>query len=178
LTSLQKGHKFPAKSSAIVAGLDSNGQYRFQGGKEKIKKLTMFVVSMLFLTSAPLARASEPVPGAEITVEQVSGPVVVKKCVTDSNGEFSVTVAEIEAAYKNNGRAKIIKQVKPGDVITFLMTIKRPVGFMSATNQVSIARTVTSENQRFVFTLVWEKEGHTKTNKGSFAINPKAQSLR
>ncbi|MGB9695225.1 MAG: stalk domain-containing protein, partial [Caldisericaceae bacterium] len=37
---------------------------------------------------------SEPVPGAEITVEQYPGPVVVvktKMCQTDANGDFSIT---------------------------------------------------------------------------------------
>jgi hypothetical protein len=38
------------------------------------------------------AVASEPVPGAEITVEQVPGPYVVK-VTTDKNGEFTVSKA-------------------------------------------------------------------------------------
>ena len=147
-----------------------------------MKKLTMFVVSMFFLTSAALVfsqgvkRASEPVPGAEITVEQVPGPIVVKKCVTDANGGFWVTIEEIESAEKN-GRA-IFKQVKPGDKITLLMTIKPPVGFMSTSNQVTLTIIEISKKQKIELSLLWEKEGLTKTNKGSFAINPKAQSLR
>ena len=143
-----------------------------------MKKLTVFVASMFFLTSATLVRASEPVPGAEITVEQVPGPIVVKNCVTDANGVFSFTVADIESARKsadNHGNLRA-KPLKPGDKINLLMTIKRPVGFMSTSNQVTITVTVTSQIQTFEFALLWEKEGHTKTNKGSFAINPKAQS--
>ena len=144
-----------------------------------MKKLTMFVASMFFLASATLVRASEPVPGAEIMVEQVPGPVVVKKCVTDAHGVFSVTVGEIESAGKlaeKHGHVQAIKQVKPGDKINLLMIITPPVGFMSTSNQVTITVTVTSQIQVFKYVLLWEKDGHTKTNKGSFAVNPKAQS--
>jgi len=142
-----------------------------------MKKLTMFVVSMFFLTSATLIRASEPVPGAEITVEQVPGPVVVKNCVTDANGVFSFTVADIESAGKlpdKHGHLQAIKLLKPGDQINLLMIITPPAGFESTSNQVTITVTVTSQTQRFGFGVTFKRKG--KTNKGSFAINPKAQT--
>jgi len=181
-----------------------------------MKKLTMFVVSIFFLTSVTLVfaqqvqkqvakpettkidsgqkkaldafitattkskQASEPVPGAEITVEQVPGPVIIKKCVTDKNGEFSVAVEEIELAYEKIERTKITKLASPGDEITFRMTIKPPKGWMGmfTSNQVTIKVRKISESKKakFEFVLWWEREGKLKTNKGSFAINPKAQS--
>jgi hypothetical protein len=146
-----------------------------------MKKLTMFVASMFFLTSATLVRASEPVPGAEITVEQVPGPIVVKNCITDAKGVFSFTVKDIESAEKlaeKHGQA--IKPVKSGDKINLLMIITPPIRFGYTSNQVTITVTIpaTSQKQILEFCVLWEKEGDTKTNKGSFAVNPKAQSVR
>jgi hypothetical protein len=54
------------------------------------------------------------------------------------------------------------------------MIITPPVGFESTSNQVTITITVTSQIQKFELALSLKRQG--KTNKGSFAINPKAQS--
>ncbi|NMD01507.1 MAG: T9SS type A sorting domain-containing protein [Bacteroidales bacterium] len=44
-----------------------------------------------FVSSKLGKAASEPVPGAEITVEQVPGPTIIKMALTDSTGYYEVT---------------------------------------------------------------------------------------
>ena len=45
--------------------------------------------------NATTKSVNEPVPGAGIAVEQVSGHKIVK-CKTDSNGEFSISILNID----------------------------------------------------------------------------------
>jgi hypothetical protein len=58
----------------------------------KLLASTFALIAMGFFTNP--AVASEPVPGAEIAVEQVPGPVVVK-VTTGKNGEFTVSFSKV-----------------------------------------------------------------------------------
>jgi len=114
---------------------------------------------------------SEPVPGAEITVEQ-GFEVVVKsaiiKTVTSDRGEFSFTLPKEELA------------TLP-DAIDLVVTItaKNAVGYAltdGASNRV-IIRVKKANGPAYAFVVLWQTSMmKSTTNKGSFAINPKAQS--
>ncbi|MGC8757751.1 MAG: stalk domain-containing protein [Caldisericaceae bacterium] len=114
---------------------------------------------------------SEPVPGAEITVEQYPGPVVVvktKMCQTDANGDFSITFSKDELS------------AMP-DQIDLLLTIKvkDSMGYSledGASNRI-VVRLSRAKGPTYNLSLLWSQNTtQIKTNKGSFAINPKAQS--
>jgi hypothetical protein len=115
---------------------------------------------------------SEPVPGAEITVEQVPGPVFIKKCVTDKDGKFTVMSEEIELAIEKIERAKIALP----EEITLQVTIKPkdPSRFPVENNSVVI-KVKKSDGPKFTFVVTYQKPT-TKSNKGYFAISSKAQS--
>jgi hypothetical protein len=112
---------------------------------------------------------SEPVPGAEITVEQVPGPVVVKKCVTDINGEFSFDFFFVAAqGMKSSGTA----------TLNLIITLPQGSGttYQTDTNVVTIVINAV-DGPLYTLGLRWQPPDlNSKTNKGSFAINPKAQS--
>jgi hypothetical protein len=58
------------------------------------------------------------------------------------------------------------------------MAIKPPKGWtgISTSRQVTTKVRILSKKQKFEFVLLWKMEGDIKTNKGSFAVNPKGQS--
>ncbi|MGB9666303.1 MAG: stalk domain-containing protein [Candidatus Cryosericum sp.] len=114
---------------------------------------------------------SEPVPGAEITVEQYPGPVVVvktKMCQTDANGDFSITFSKDELA-------------SMPDQTDFLLTIKvkDSMGYAledGASNKIAV-RILKAKGPVYKFTLLWRQNTtQLKTNKGTFAVNGKTQS--
>lgn len=107
----------------------------------------------------------EPVPNAEITVEQIADKPILKpiKCNTNDKGEFSFSVPEEE--FKN----------LPNEIILEL-TITPPNGWTGiSSSNVVIVKVEKSNGPKFDFVLLWQRE-KIKTNKGSFAINAKTQS--
>jgi len=148
-----------------------NNEAFSQETKDQKKALDAFITA-----TTKSVEKSEPVPGAEITVEQVPGPIVVKKCVTDKNGEFSVSIEEIELAYKKIERTGSSKIASSSNEINLQITVKPkdPTKYSTLTNTV-IMKVKKSDGPKFVFVITWQKST-TKTNKGAFAINPKAQS--
>ncbi|MGC8722058.1 MAG: stalk domain-containing protein [Caldisericaceae bacterium] len=114
---------------------------------------------------------SEPVPGAEITVEQYPGPVVVvktKMCQTDANGDFSITFSKDELS------------AMP-DQIDLLLTIKvkDSMGYSledGASNKI-VVRILKAKGPVYKFTLLWSQNtSQLKSIKGRFACNGKTQS--
>ncbi|MDD8019578.1 MAG: porin family protein [Acidobacteriota bacterium] len=109
---------------------------------------------------------SEPVPGAEITIEQLE-PVVIKSsgktnAKTDEKGGFSVIIPA-DVFNKLGSEFKLLFTIKP------LQPAKYPV----ETNQVKV--TLKKEaGPKYDFIVTWEKLT-VKANKGCFAVNPKAQ---
>lgn len=110
---------------------------------------------------------SEPVPGAEITVEQVPGPVIVQKCITDINGEFSFDFFFLAASgMKSSGTA----------TLNLIITLPQDTAYQTDTNVVTIGINA-ADGPHYTLVLRWQPpDPKVKTNKGSFAINPKAQS--
>ncbi|BAL80776.1 copper amine oxidase N-terminal domain-containing protein [Caldisericum exile] len=114
---------------------------------------------------------SEPVPGAEITVEQCPGPVVIfkkKTCKTDESGNFSITFSKSELAAM-------------GDQTDILLTINVKDSARYSLEDVAsnriVVRLLRSKGPTYNFTLLWNQNtAQNKANKGSFAVNPKAQT--
>lgn len=113
---------------------------------------------------------SEPVPGAEITVEQYPGPTIIKTktCTTDDKGNFSFSLTKDEF-------------LQLPDQADFIMTIKvkDPKGFSleeGASNRV-VVRVKKGDKLNFEFTLLWmQNSNQVKSNKGTFAVSSKAQT--
>ena len=112
---------------------------------------------------------SEPVPGAEITVEQVPGPTIVKStAVTNDKGEFSLTLPKEDLSTLPDA-LDVIVTIKAKNTLGYTLAD-------GASNRV-IVRVNKANGPTFTFVVLWQTPT-TKalTNKGCFAINPKAQS--
>lgn len=141
-----------------------------QETKESKKALDAFINA-----TTKSAVASEPVPGAEITVEQQPGPIIIKKCVTDKNGEFIVLIEEIELAFEKIERKGSNKILIPNEInLQFTIKPKDPDKYPSLTNKVNVT-IKKSDGPKFTFVVTYQKPT-TKSNKGYFAISSKAQS--
>lgn len=122
---------------------------------------------------------SEPVPGAEITVEQQPGPIIIKKCVTDKNGEFTLLIEEIELAFEKIERKGTNKILIPDEInLQFIIKPKDSDKYPSLTNKVKVT-IKKSDGPKFVFVVTYQKPNEKSsgtTNKGTFAVNRKAQT--
>ena len=124
----------------------------------KLLASTFALIAMGFFTDP--AVASEPVPGAEITVEQVPGPYVVK-VTTDKNGEFTVS---------------FLKGVKAPSSGELILTITPPKS--AATNKqfaeivpqkITVKFNTTKGILKFI--LIWNPpDPLIKSNRGGFAV--------
>jgi hypothetical protein len=118
---------------------------------------------------------SEPVPGAIIDVDQSLGPIVVKTCITDNNGEFSfdypATKQVTPSLTPSSQKVTLELVITPSK--DFDDQHQLPPGY---TSTVSIEINA-AESSHQVLVLTWNlPDPNTKANKGNFAINPKAQS--
>ncbi|MDH7605240.1 MAG: hypothetical protein QHH13_10090 [Melioribacter sp.] len=145
-----------------------------QETKESKKALDAFINP-----TTKSAVASEPVPGAEITVEQQPGPIIIKKCVTDKNGEFTVLIEEIELAFEKIERKGSNKIFIPNEInLQFTIKPKDPDKYPSLTNKVKVT-IKKSDGPKFVFVVTYQKpieKSSGTTNKGTFAVSSKAQT--
>jgi len=133
----------------------------------KKKTLDAFITA-----TTKAATVSEPVPGAEITVEQVPGPTIIKKCTTDEKGEFTLSPEELELA------AEKIERTKAEAELVLKISIKPPANFPyklddKSRNEVTIK--IKKPEKKQVFVLLWQKTD-AKSNKGYFAVSSKAQT--
>jgi hypothetical protein len=150
--------------------------------KDQKKALDAFITAT---TKSSLQ--SEPVPGAEITVEQIgpvtpklaaggeSGPaektqfdVILKairqnKLVTNSQGEFTLLFTP-DQFNKLPEEFQLTLTVKPKD------PKKYPADKNSA-----VVKLNKNNGPRYVLVVSWQKQ-NTKSNKGYFAISSKAQT--
>lgn len=139
--------------------------------KTKFHFVFIFVV-LLFITynlvfaqdNTKSMQISEPVPGAEITVEQVPGPIIIKSSgKTNQKGEFTL-ILNSEQLQKLPNEFQLKFTIKPKD------PIKYPVE-----NNSAIVKVKKSDGPKFVFVVTFQKST-VKTNKGTFAVNAKAQT--
>jgi hypothetical protein len=150
--------------------------------KDQKKALDAFITAT---TKSSLQ--SEPVPGAEITVEQIgpvtpklaaggeSGPaektqfdVILKairqnKLVTNSQGEFTLLFTP-DQFNKLPEEFQLTLTVKPKDPKKYPADKNSAVVKLNKTN-----------GPRYVLVVSWQKQ-NTKSNKGYFAISSKAQT--
>lgn len=147
--------------------------------KEPKKALDAFISA-----TSKSAEASEPVPGAEITVEQVGGPVIVKnvggesgpaektqfdvilkstKYYTNEKGEFTINLSSEQMS-------KFPKEV----VLKFTIRPKDSSKYNSENNVVTFK--VAKPQKMFLTFVVTYIKSDAKTNKGTFAVNGKTQS--
>jgi hypothetical protein len=137
--------------------------------------------------NATTKAAGEPVPGAEITVEQVPGPEIIrdkkdkgvvttgeemeivglgfekKVCISNAQGEFSFTLPD-ELFNRLPGEFYLKFTIKPKDPAKF-----------SVENNSVVVKAKKSDGPKFVFLVTFERIS-AKTNKGTFAVNSKAQT--
>lgn len=110
--------------------------------------------------------AGEPVPGAEILIEQEPNDVPIALATTNNNGEFVFSFPEG------------IKIPKSG---TFKITITPPQKLKGSnskrlkgmemegqTIQVQFSR---KEGPKFKYILIWDEKLKTKSNRGGFAVS-------
>lgn len=114
----------------------------------------------------------QPVPNAEITVEQFpsSGVIRARTCVTDSNGVFSFILNKDELASLQD-QIDLLCTVKVKDTMGYSLED-------GASNRL-IVRIRKSDRLEYKFTLLWTQDQNQiklGTNKGAFIINPKMDS--
>jgi hypothetical protein len=156
-----------------------SGNVYSQETKDQKKALDAFVTA-----TTKSVEKSEPVPGAEITVEQVK-PTQVKsaaggesaapaektqfdvilksKLTTNDKGEFTLVVTPDQ-----------FKKLPEEFQLKFTIKPKDPSRFPVENNSVVI-KVKKSDGPKFTFVVTYQKPT-TKSNKGYFAISSKAQS--
>ncbi|ROL59777.1 carboxypeptidase regulatory-like domain-containing protein [Bacteroidetes/Chlorobi group bacterium ChocPot_Mid] len=122
------------------------------------------LLSSLSFSQEKMMSKSEPVPGAEITVEQVPGPTIIKsKLTTNDKGEFTLVVIP-DQFKKLPDEFKLKFTIKPKDQNKF-----------PAENNFVVVDVKKSDGPNFKFYLTFKKSTE-KSNKGVFIVNGKAQT--
>jgi hypothetical protein len=136
--------------------------------KSKLLFCIILLLSIsLYSFSPPLS--GEPVPGAEILVEQEPDDIPIRSVITNQDGEFSFTFPKGEKIPKSG---------------TFKITITPPQKMKGAKGkklegmekQTIIIPFVRKDGPKFKYTLTWDKTLKTKSNKGGFADSGKSTS--
>jgi hypothetical protein len=145
---------------ALLAGFVLFNSIAFsQETKDQKKALDAFVTA-----TTKSVEKSEPVPGAEITVEQVPGPTIIKsKLTTNEKGEFTLVVTP-DQFKKLPDEFKLKFTIKPKDQNKF-----------PAENNFVVVDVKKSDGPNFKFYLTFKKSTE-KSNKGVFIVNGKAQT--
>jgi hypothetical protein len=132
---------------------------------------------------------SEPVPGAEITVEQVGGPVIIKSVGRDTGVVTTGKEMEIvglgfekKSKYYTNEKGEFTINLSSEQfnkfpkemLLKFTIKPKDPTKYNSETNVVKVkVQKPQIPTLTFVVTFI---KSDTKTNKGTFAVSSKAQT--
>jgi hypothetical protein len=127
---------------------------------------------------------SEPVPGAEITVEQVKPTQVKSAAGSGESGPAEKTQFDVilKSKLTSNDKGEFTLVVTPDQFkklpdefkLKFTIKPKDQNKFPAETNSV-VVKVKKSDGPKFVFVITWQKST-TKTNKGAFAVNPKGQN--
>jgi len=172
---------------ALLAGFVLlNSEAFSQETKDQKKALDAFI-------NATTKAAGEPVPRVEITVEVVCDPVIIndrvkkdkgvvttgeemeivglgfekKVCTTNERGEFKFTLPD-----------ELFKKLPDEFHLKFTIKPKDPSKFPAENNSV-IVKVKKSEGPKFIFVVTYQKPNEKAsgtTNKGTFAVNRKAQT--
>ncbi len=141
-------------------------------------------------TVSKLKVKSEPVPGAEITIEQIPTPISTQKTKEAVVTQEPAENTGFEVVLKSAAKARVKTDEKGGFSViiaddlfnrlgkefSLIFTIKplQPAKYPVETDQVKVTLKKAA-GPKYDFIVTWEKLT-AKTNKGCFAVNPKAQS--
>jgi hypothetical protein len=129
--------------------------------KTKIFYAIILLLSLSF-GSFSFSFAGEPVPGAEILVEQEPNDVPIASAVTNKDGEFSFTFPS-GIKIPKNGIFKITimppKHLKKS-------VAKKLTGMEKQTIEIPFKK---KDGPKFKFVITWEQK--TKSNRGGFAVS-------
>lgn len=131
---------------ALDAFISATTKAALSGGEDGPAEKTQFDV--ILKSGIKISVASEPVPGAEITVEQVPGPTIIKSiCKTGENGEFDISISNIDEF-----------QGKESSVCKFMVTIKTDNKSKFKAKETKIPLTLNkSEGPFYEFVVVYNK---------------------
>lgn len=173
--------------STIFSGYSSFSQVKEPRSEKKSADAKNSADAFIHATTKS---SGEPVLGAEITVEQVPGPMIIndrvkkdkgvvttgeemeivglgfeKKRVFISNaqGEFSLTLPD-----------ELLNNLPDEFYLKFTIEPKDPNKFIVESNSV-VVKVKKSDGPKFVFVVTFIRN-NVKTNKGTFAVNAKAQT--
>lgn len=118
--------------------------------KRSISFLLAFIAILLFTSTIVRMDMGEPVPGAEILVEQEPNdvPIQVAPCVTNNEGEVSFTIPS-DQFKKLPDKFQLKMTIKPNDPTKYVLT-------KGATNTV-IVKLKKSDGPNVKFILFWQK---------------------
>ncbi len=111
--------------------------------------------------------AGEPVPGAEILIEQEPNDVPIASVITDKDGEFKFTFPDGMKIPKS-GIFKITI-TPPQDLKRSLA--KKLSGMKKQTIEIPFKR---KDGPKFKFVVTWEPK--TKSNRGGFAVSGRSNA--
>jgi len=165
---------------ALLAGFVLFKSIAFsQETKDQKKALDAFVTA-----TTKSAVASEPVPGAEITVEQYPGPVIIKSAAGGESGPAEKTQFDVilKSKLTTNEKGEFTLVVTPDqfkklpDEFKLKFTIKpKDQNKFPAENNFVVVDVKKSNGPNFKFYLTFKKSTE-KSNKGVFIVNGKAQT--
>ncbi|MGB9847621.1 MAG: hypothetical protein ACPLKV_00130 [Minisyncoccia bacterium] len=155
-----------------------------QETKEQKKALDAFITA-----TTKSAVTSEPVPGAEITVEQVPGPTIIIKAKSAGGAESGPAVKTqfdviLKSKFTTNDKGEFtllvtqdqFKKLPEEFNLKFTIKPKDLSKFPTETNSI-VVKVKKSDGPKFDFVVTFQKID-ARTNKCTFAINGKTQSLR
>jgi len=134
--------------------------------KTKILFAVILLLSLSFISySNPIA--GEPVPGAEILIEQEPNDVPIAVAITNNDGEFTFSFPE-GLKIPKNGIFKITI-TPPKDLKR--SKAKKLAGMEKQTIEIPFKK---KEGPKFKYQLIWEQK--SKSNRGGFAVSGRSNS--
>jgi hypothetical protein len=136
----------------------------------KSKLLLTGILFFLFsLISILPSLASEPVPGAEILIEQEANDVPIARVVTNKDGEFSFTFPEgIKIPKNGTFKITVLPPKNPkGSIAKNLLDMEKQTIRISFNQK---------DGPKFKYVLTWDVKLKTKSNRGGFAVSGKSTS--
>lgn len=127
-----------------------------------------FLFCLILFSFSPSV-AGEPVPGAEILIEQEPGDIPVQSVVTNKHGEFEFRFPDgmkipksgtfkLTITLPENLKGAIAKQMK---------------GIEKQTIEIPFTR---KDGPKFKYVLTWDVQLKSKSNRGGFAVSGRNNS--
>lgn len=162
----------------LAAFLLLNANLFSQETKQPKKALDAFTTA-----TTKSADTNEPVPGAEITVEQVPGSTIIKPAGGGESGPAEKTQFDVILKSKlfTNDKGEFTLQVSPDqfkklpEEFILKFTIKpKDINKYPVKSNIAKVKVKKSYGPKFSFTVTWQKPLTKETTRGSFNVNPKS----